>query len=63
MIVDFHGHSGATNIFMYGNEIEGNPNESKVFPMLIFLTVFILYFGQLDYYYSVDEYFYISDYF
>ena len=35
MIIDFHGHSGATNIFMFGNEIPENPNESKVFPMLI----------------------------
>ncbi len=35
MIVDFHGHSGATNIFMYGNELTENTNESRVFPMLI----------------------------
>lgn len=35
MVVDFHGHSGASNIFMYGNEISECPNETKVFPMLI----------------------------
>lgn len=35
MILDLHGHSGASNIFMYGNEIKDNSNETRVFPLLI----------------------------
>ena len=35
MVCDFHGHSGATNIFLYGNEMKENQAETRVFPMLI----------------------------
>ena len=35
MICDLHGHSGATNIFMYGNELQENSAETRVFPMLL----------------------------
>lgn len=34
-ILDLHGHSGANNIFAYGNPIKENSNESKVYPMLL----------------------------
>ncbi len=35
MICDLHGHSGASNIFMYGNDVKDNPMETRVFPMLL----------------------------
>jgi len=35
LICDFHGHSGANNIFIYGNPIKDEPNSSKVFPMML----------------------------
>jgi hypothetical protein len=34
-ICDLHGHSGAHNIFMYGNKIDEDPSVSKVFPYLL----------------------------
>ncbi len=34
-ICDFHGHSGAHNIFMYGNNIQEQPYLCKVFPFLL----------------------------
>ena len=35
LILDLHGHSGANNIFTYGNPIKENPRESKIFPILM----------------------------
>ena len=35
LICDFHGHSGANNIFIYGNPIKEDPKSSKVFPMIL----------------------------
>ncbi len=35
LICDFHGHSGANNIFIYGNPIKEEPKSSKVFPMIL----------------------------
>jgi len=35
LILDLHGHSGANNIFTYGNPIKENPKESKIFPILL----------------------------
>jgi len=35
LICDFHGHSGANNIFMYGNPIKEDPTSSKIFPMIL----------------------------
>lgn len=35
LICDFHGHSGANNIFIYGNPIKEDPKSSKLFPMML----------------------------
>jgi hypothetical protein len=35
LICDFHGHSGADNIFIYGNPIKEDPKSSKIFPMML----------------------------
>jgi murein tripeptide amidase MpaA len=35
LILDLHGHSGANNIFTYGNPIKDNPKESKMFPIIL----------------------------
>jgi len=32
---DFHGHSRKKNVFMYGNNIEGEPEKSRVFPLIM----------------------------
>jgi hypothetical protein len=35
LILDLHGHSGANNIFTYGNPVKENPQESKILPILL----------------------------
>lgn len=35
LICDFHGHSGANNIFIYGNPIKEDPKSSKILPMML----------------------------
>jgi len=35
LICDLHGHSGAQNIFMYGNKVKDDPLVCKVFPFLL----------------------------
>lgn len=35
LICDLHGHSGANNIFMYGNPIKENPSSAKIFPFML----------------------------
>jgi hypothetical protein len=56
MICDFHGHSGTTNIFMYGNEIKENPSESRVFPMLISKMSHFYNFPQCSFKMSKGKY-------
>lgn len=56
MICDFHGHSGATNIFMYGNEIKENPSETRVFPMLISKMSSFFNFTQCSFKMSKGKY-------
>jgi murein tripeptide amidase MpaA len=35
LILDLHGHSGANNIFTYGNPIKENTQENKILPLLL----------------------------
>jgi hypothetical protein len=56
MICDLHGHSGATNIFMYGNDIKDNPSETKVFPMLISKMSDFFNFSQCSFKMSKGKY-------
>ena len=35
MYCDLHGHSRKPNIFMYGCDIKGSPEETRVFPLLL----------------------------
>lgn len=35
LICDMHGHSGANNIFTYGNPIKEDPIQNKIFPMIL----------------------------
>ena len=56
MILDLHGHSGENNIFLYGNELKENTQETRLFPLLLSKISDAFNFNQCSFKMSKKKY-------